>query len=935
MRIFRLISVLGIFLATGQSLAQVATFDGQYLSIPIVDIGDQSYSYVLEVSNSDPVEIDLVDRTLLTEASGELRGALTKNVLAVPAIVVNGVTYFAEFVLIEGEADRFRLFFADIVDNSEEKRLAAEALFNESIADPIIQSKCIVCHVDGGVARDTNLVYQSSNASSSANNLAAIDNFLLTRSDAAEYMLSKVSGGDGHGGGIQLPSGSTDYDNLASLLGLLTDSATTQAAVSPQPKFFDGVSLLSNVDTLYRAAVILAGRRPTSAEVNQVQNGTDEDLRAALRNMMQGDGFHSFIVEGANDRLLLRGIRDVNLLDDGNQYPLYRNARNDETIAILNESYTWNFALGVIADAPDLGIIEGAYELIHHVASNELPYSEILTADYFMFNPYANQYMGGTAVFDNPTDANEYKPGVIGAHYLEGRNADGNLLLDVEEVPEINGRYVYPNEHSVVVDYPHAGILNSLAFLKRYPTTATNRNRARARWTFLHFLDIDIERSAPRTTDPVALADTNNPTMFNENCTVCHSTMDPVAGAFQNYGDDGYYRSAWGGTDSLDDFYKNPEDGSDSPYQEGDVWYRDMREPGIYGLTAPDNHNSVQWLAQQIVKEPGFGRATVKFWWPAVMGSEVLKLPEVETDVNYSAQLAAYDAQNNLIEELADDFFYGGMNLKDLLVEMMMSKFFRALSTDESQTSDVMLEAHELANLGSEKLLTPERLVQKTQELTGHTWRSRRKWTTGNLDTGLGEYYRLYYGGINSDSVTERSTEMTPLMNAVAQTHALESACGILTREFTLPDGQRKLFNGISGAETPETNPSKVREKIVELHHVLLGRSFASDSEEINDAYELFVDTWQWRRENAWTSVTFEGETCPYWFDEEFFEGTPIDPAYRTVVPATGGDYPYYSRDYDIIGEFIAPARDDPYYTKQAWIVMLIYLMTHYYYLYE
>ena len=35
---------------------------------------------------------------------------------------------------------------------------------------------------------------------------------------------------------------------------------------------------------------------------------------------------------------------------------------------------------------------------------------------------------------------------------------------------------------------------------------------------------------------------TNNPTLRNPACTVCHRVLDPVAGAFQNYGDDGYYR---------------------------------------------------------------------------------------------------------------------------------------------------------------------------------------------------------------------------------------------------------------------------------------------------------------------------------------------------------------------------------------------------------
>ena len=93
----------------------------------------------------------------------------------------------------------------------------------------------------------------------------------------------------------------------------------------------------------------------------------------------------------------------------------------------------------------------------------------------------------------------------------------------------------------------------------RYPSTDTNRNRARARWTYYHFLGVDIEKLAPRTTDPIALADTNNPTLKNPACTVCHESLDPVAGAYQSFGDRGLYLDQYGAMDSLPDTYKHPE----------------------------------------------------------------------------------------------------------------------------------------------------------------------------------------------------------------------------------------------------------------------------------------------------------------------------------------------------------------------------------------
>ena len=63
-------------------------------------------------------------------------------------------------------------------------------------------------------------------------------------------------------------------------------------------------------------------------------------------------------------------------------------------------------------------------------------------------------------------------------------------------------------------------------------------------------------------------------------------------------------------------------------YEQGDTWYRDMRAPGFDDKLAPNPANSVQWLAKQIVADKRFAEATVKFWWPAIMGSEVAEPPE-------------------------------------------------------------------------------------------------------------------------------------------------------------------------------------------------------------------------------------------------------------------------------------------------------------------
>ena len=265
---------------------------------------------------------------------------------------------------------------------------------------------------------------------------------------------------------------------------------------------------------------------------------------------MTGPQFHEFLLRAANDRLLTNrdslviDANDAHFVDYTNEH--YRRlaaARARGDARGLAEFYEWN-------NAVQHGVGRAPLELIAHVVENDLPYTEILTADYIMANPMAAAAYGSSTRFDDPEDPYEFKPSRIVSYYREGEGFESEYDPILQTT-----RVLDPGP--LTTDYPHAGVLNTTVFLRRYPTTATNRNRARSRWTYYHFLGLDIEKSASRTTDPVALADTNNPTMFNPACTVCHRVLDPVAGAFQNYSDVGLYKNAWGGFDSLDDLYKN------------------------------------------------------------------------------------------------------------------------------------------------------------------------------------------------------------------------------------------------------------------------------------------------------------------------------------------------------------------------------------------
>jgi len=806
-------------------------------------------------------------------------------------------------------------------------------VFRQQISGPVVQSRCVNCHVAGGLAGTTRLVFaRSTSANHVTANLQVFRDLLAEVAGAAALILNKIQG-VGHGGGVQVAAGTADFTHMARFLELLGQDVSS-VKITPRT-LFDTVTMAPWRKTLRRAALIFAGRAPTAKEYAAVGSGR-ETLRTAIRGLMTGPEFHEFLIRAGNDRLLTdrggdigRGM--VEFLKENYRLRAAAHARGTERAW---RDY-WDWITRVRH-----GVTRAPLELLAHVVENDLPYTEILTADYIMANPQAAAAYGASTEFDDPNDMHEFKRSRIVSYFRPG---DG---FEVEYDPVVEAdRLVSPGP--LITDYPHAGILNTKVFLERYPTTATNRNRARSRWTYYHFLGLDIEKSASRTTDPAALADTNNPTMHNPACMVCHRIMDPVAGAFQNYADEGEYRSEWGGLDSLDGHYKygeastretfeitaesrveqqtvsirawlpagtqmvridpyfdpprsedsdiwwnmgiehitvrdgdgfavsrlepetvadeqdlcgrhgpsydgvtedpfyeawfctqrvlveTPADGyydievvvwvayqdddvadqsrmldlSAGGYQEGDTWYRDMRVPGFAGTAAPHADNSVQWLAQQIIADERFAEATVKFWWPAVMGSEIAEPPEDEGDADFEGLLLAANAQGAEVERLARGFrrgFRGGSayNLKDLLVEIVLSKWFRADAVEDAGS----VRGVALRDAGARRLLTPEELDRKTAALTGFQWGRHTNLNSeaNRLHSELTGPYLLLYGGIDSDGIPERARDITSVMAGVARRHAGQVSCPVVMRElYLLPDAKRRLFAGIERDVSP------------------------------------------------------------------------------------------------------------------------------------
>ena len=103
----------------------------------------------------------------------------------------------------------------------------AESYYISNV-DSIVQSKCIDCHVSGGQADGTSLRFTSS----ASGNHDVFDSY-VTSPARADRVLTKITGGAGHGGGVQVSSGSADYQKFEQYMQYLTDTGSDVTAPSP------------------------------------------------------------------------------------------------------------------------------------------------------------------------------------------------------------------------------------------------------------------------------------------------------------------------------------------------------------------------------------------------------------------------------------------------------------------------------------------------------------------------------------------------------------------------------------------------------------------------------------------------------------------------------------------------------------------------------
>ncbi len=629
---------------------------------------------------------------------------------------------------------------------------------------------CARCHTPPNTVSTTN------NFNLEANDAEA---FALFRAIAAidvggeSNILVKAIGGGGHGGGDRFRDlGKADPNYIA-----IENLVEKLAVCTPDPPpGEEGTVLGSGYEQLYKVTMSLGSRVPKPAEVNAVEAAGDQDevmleLAPIIQDLMDEDVFYQRLKEIYNDLLLT----DM----------MYRSSNNPDQVFDLNRYDNENFYRDESADRKrdaNYGLARAPLELITYVVRNNRPFTEILTADYMMVNPYSAVIFGADAGDPSFPYSSDMNPA----------NHDRDDFRPVDRIFQSDGR-----------EFVNAGVLSTHAFLDRYQSTSTNLNRKRASFVFDYFLGVEIEGLAPRDALDLDNVIGAVPTYEDPQCTVCHDVMDPVAGLFKNRAIRGAYRG--------DVRWENTRFTNGVP---------NMLDPGYTvdeadELPAGETSQALAWLGQRLAQDDRFVQKTVRTMFRGFTGIE-------ETSA----------ATTDYLRQLKLNFEASNYNLKVLIRDIHMGPYFLSQNLGSGDDPD------QFQDVGSGRRLTPEELDRKIAAVIGEDYQWRGPETRSGL---LGEHL-LLYGGLDSLDIIKRTTEANSLSNGIQVRIANQIACERVAADL----GNGGMLFPIASVDDVPDNAAggdRIRSNIQFLHRHLLGEDLSLDDPEIDATLELFLDT--------------------------------------------------------------------------------------------
>ena len=740
---------------------------------------------------------------------------------------------------------------AVVPDASPEACVSNTDYFLEEVWTPVLSQTCFRCHNPLGAASQSGMVFQPSGYHGFiVHNLRVFSETAAFERDGVSMVLLKPTAQVDHGGGLQIEPDSDAYRAIESMLARIDDPVTCPEVDESDDAFFDGVVLLDPDQTLRKASLNLVGRLPTMEERALAAGNGFQGVEAALDRALQEEAFVTRMVEIWGDVILtdkyLGRTRASDLLDR-TYYPNarwyydeeYDSTGLDARFVALGGAYTNN----ALAREPLM--------LVRHILRNNLPFTELLTADYIMLNPFSAYAYGiYDATWENPLDPDEFQP------------------LQVEGIP-------------------HAGLLTSPMFLNRFPTTATNRNRHRAAKTLLFFLATDILDLGQRPIDPTSTV--HNPTLNDSQCAGCHAVMDPVAGAFQNWESNGSYVPP-------------------------NSWHENMRPPGFGAeeISVDERLQSLQWLARRLTADERFAVAMVHIVYEGMTGRAPLKLPAANADSDRaSAAVRAFEAQQNFFDRAAREFRENNYDIRILVKAIARSPWFRAVNTLDAPDPQ---RAAELDQLGMGTRLTPEQLNRKILAVTGLPWRGNSTSNDYLLDINQYRilYGGLDYDDVveRLDGTNGMMFAVQDLMANDMSCRVTAYDLAFAPEQRLLFPHVEVSFTprDANDFDVPQAQAA-IRKNIQHLHERILGEELTLNDPEVDATFNLFMDTWIEGRDGIAAgelSTSLSSQCCgrvEYWTNVPFPDERQVnsDPLY--TVRAWQAVMTYLLLDYRFVVE--------------------------------
>ena len=652
-----------------------------------------------------------------------------------------------------------------------------------------VQNDCVACHTTSGDARNTKFILQPTSTPDFLDaNMNIMRDVAAFEKDGTSILLLKPSMQIEHEGGLRIEKDGPEYKALEEMISRF-DAPVTCGESSKAQQHFDGVVLLTPEETLRKATINLAGRLPTAAEEFRVATGGMEALDVELDLIMREEAFFGRVEQIFNDLFLVERYvgRDnaVDLLDE-EFYPDIRwytpgDEENPKDFSSVNPE----FLEGARMYTND-SVARSPLKLASWLVRNDKPFTEIVTADYMVVNPYSARAYGMQDLqWEDPLNPDEWQEGRIPGHV-------------------------------------HAGVLTDPMWLNRFPTTDTNRNRHRSRMVYWFFLATDVLKLAERPIDPSSISG-HNPTVNNPNCNSCHAVIDPVAGMLQNWDAEGNY----------------------NPLPEG--WYPEMAHPGYGDIKLPDAQlaTATQSLGMFVANDHRFPLSMVHHIYRGVVGADPLSFPTDGTDPLYKQKLLQFEVQDRQFEAMAQKFVDTNYNLKTIFKEIVKSPYFRA----KDHTSEDAQRLLEVSELGMGRMLTPELLDKKIASVTGVRWTDRDGEAYlldeneylilyGGIDSDdvtvrIGEPNGIMSG------IQYR------MANEIACRTVARDFVDIPEKRRYFPHVEPgfvpKTAEGFAIAEAE----TAIKKNIKYLHWHILGENLTDDDPELQRTYDLFVETWE------------------------------------------------------------------------------------------